>query len=729
MIDSIKITSLTNIGANIAYNTVFPLVNLAGTPVTQKGNLQIIGNLILNGAGGQYFPPVAQAVLAQTVTNSAQPNITSVGTLTSLNMGGDANLGSVSNVTILGGVNGQYLQTDGTGNLVWVAGGGSGNGVVGGANTQIQFNNNGSFGGAAGLVWAAGNTTLVSTNIAAGTVKTDNYQYANGATFNGTYSNANVAAYLPTYTGNMNANRYTGDGSGLSNITVQFANVANSVAVANVVGIGNIATLSLTGNGAQVLYGNGVITTAYGNANVANYLPTYLGNVGANTIIAAANLTVKANNVGTVQTWTFGTDGALTWPGAGVIDTNANAEFEIRSTSNVVISTDISNVNAHFTFDTTGTFTAPGNVNLLGTRLNVGINAPNVTLNAPTILISDSYNTYIQTAQINNDANGSSDFAAYGTGGDDGQAFVDMGFTGYNYNDPAYTIQPPGTGYVVTQGYANGVGGSLFLGTGENGTVKDIIFGTGGFLAANEFGRIDHANAQFHITSPGAQIKMQDGTLIGPFSGGGPTGLQNGILASPGRELLLATSAPVDGTIGTPSFIVGQDAQWNFNVPGLTNAKGIWSGTGTAADGVICYTTVYGGNNAKFWQDQAHTIAYNLPVGLVGAPGSFIYGSTASDVLISAGEASNANYGISGEVNVTTGNGASTFNWQFGNDGTTVFPVVAYASLPAATTTAGRRAFINNANLVAAGNFGSLVAAGGSNTVPVYSDGSFWRIG
>lgn len=36
-------------------------------------------------------------------------------------------------------------------------------------------------------------------------IKTDNYMYANGAAFNptGTYSNANVAAYLPTYTGNL----------------------------------------------------------------------------------------------------------------------------------------------------------------------------------------------------------------------------------------------------------------------------------------------------------------------------------------------------------------------------------------------------------------------------------------------------------------------------------------------------------------------------------------------
>ena len=45
------------------------------------------------------------------------------------------------------------------------------------------------------------------------------------------------------------------------------------------------------------------------------------------------------------------------------------------------------------------------------------------------------------------------------------------------------------------------------------------------------------------------------------------------------------------------------------------------------------------------------------------------------------------------------------------------------------TAIAGGRAFINNANLVATGNFGNQVGSGGSNTVPVWSDGTNWYIG
>jgi hypothetical protein len=52
------------------------------------------------------------------------------------------------------------------------------------------------------------------------------------------------------------------------------------------------------------------------------------------------------------------------------------------------------------------------------------------------------------------------------------------------------------------------------------------------------------------------------------------------------------------------------------------------------------------------------------------------------------------------------------------------------AGLPAAATAAAAaRMFVTDSNVVAAGNFGNVVAGGGANTVPVYSDGANWRIG
>jgi hypothetical protein len=55
------------------------------------------------------------------------------------------------------------------------------------------------------------------------------------------------------------------------------------------------------------------------------------------------------------------------------------------------------------------------------------------------------------------------------------------------------------------------------------------------------------------------------------------------------------------------------------------------------------------------------------------------------------------------------------------------FTVYTVVTLPSAVTLgAGTRAFVSDAN---ATTFASIVAGGGSDTVPVYSDGTDWRIG
>jgi hypothetical protein len=84
---------------------------------------------------------------------------------------------------------------------------------------------------------------------------------------------------------------------------------------------------------------------------------------------------------------------------------------------------------------------------------------------------------------------------------------------------------------------------------------------------------------------------------------------------------------------------------------------------------------------------------------------------------------------IIGNIIVEAGNISATGNIT-GNNITTgnqvITTPVALANL---TAVAGARAFVNNANLVAAGNFGNQISSGGSNTVPVWSDGTNWYIG
>lgn len=54
----------------------------------------------------------------------------------------------------------------------------------------------------------------------------------------------------------------------------------------------------------------------------------------------------------------------------------------------------------------------------------------------------------------------------------------------------------------------------------------------------------------------------------------------------------------------------------------------------------------------------------------------------------------------------------------------------AVAALPdPATSGAGARAFVTDSNATTTAGIGAVVAAGGANKVPVYSDGVAWRIG
>ena len=126
------------------------------------------------------------------------------------------------------------------------------------------------------------------------------------------YSNANVAAYLPTYTGNLaassdiialyaNAVAQENEITALQAAQYSNANVANylQVLTSNVTTTANIAGTYILGNGA-FLTG---IAAGYSNANVANYLPTYTGNLALSSDIIAlyANAAAQSNAIANLQ--------------------------------------------------------------------------------------------------------------------------------------------------------------------------------------------------------------------------------------------------------------------------------------------------------------------------------------------------------------------------------------------------------------------------------------------
>ena len=120
-------------------------------------------------------------------------------------------------------------------------------------------------------------------NLTAGNILTNNYLYANGAPFvAGNYSNANVAAYLPTYSGNLTAGNISTTGSG-GDITG-----ANNITAVNFSAGGNVAAqgiISATGN---------IVTTGY-------FVGLFAGSITGNISVGGSNTQILFNTDGNVD--------------------------------------------------------------------------------------------------------------------------------------------------------------------------------------------------------------------------------------------------------------------------------------------------------------------------------------------------------------------------------------------------------------------------------------------
>lgn len=212
--------------------------------------------------------------IANYVSQPVQSNITSVGTLTGLTVSGTVNLGAVANVKISGGIDGYVLTTDGAGNLTWQPAGGSG-GTPGGSNAQIQFNDNGSFGGSPGMTFN---------------------KFSNAVTFSGNVTTKNLTANNTTIygnvntSGNVNATYFNGSGAYLTDIVTDTANYVIQPNQSNITSVGTLTSLNVTGN---------IITNQYVSA--ANFQTSGSANVGTIKATGLANLNGGLRTAGTVN--------------------------------------------------------------------------------------------------------------------------------------------------------------------------------------------------------------------------------------------------------------------------------------------------------------------------------------------------------------------------------------------------------------------------------------------
>ena len=262
--------------------------------------------------------------------------------------------------------------------------GGSGNGVPGGPTNSIQYNaGDGFFGGTANII-ISGNGISVVGNVSAAYFIGNGSQLTGLPVQSGTYSNANVANYLPTDTTIININ---------SNVANTNANVANNTSnittlQGQVYANSNVATF-LADFGSNTISTSGNITGNYfiGDGSQLTNLPVGAttkivnGNSYANIASANGNLVVNVGDDG-YGIWTFAAGtGNLVGPGnasqgAGIVfsaDQNVYiredmGQLNIDANSSIYITTDAGNVGntKSWVFGTDGNLTSSGAISITG---------------------------------------------------------------------------------------------------------------------------------------------------------------------------------------------------------------------------------------------------------------------------------------------------------------------------------------------------------------------------
>jgi hypothetical protein len=649
-----------NINAN---NANFSGFVFAGSNITSAGNISTTGNIYANNAnfGGFIFA---------TGNITSAGNLSTSGNLTANNANFNGVVFAEGNITTAGN-----LST--SGNLT--ANNANFNGFVF-ANGNITSSGN-FYGGYSELT-----SLSVSGNITGGNLSTSGKLNAGDATITGNLTVNGTTIYADVTTvrvkdpiieqgGNTTgAALTTDDGKDRGTILHYFT----STPVDAFMGWDN--SNAEFGLGSNVSVTNEVVTfNSYGNLRVDRII----GNAALLTSINGANVTGQVAN-------------ALV---AGTVYTAAQPNItSVGTLSSLTVS---GNINAQSTTDststTTGAIKTAGGIGVaktvtIGENLYVGPGASGTAFINPTIIAKDTAANYIQAALVNSSESGSSDWVAYADNGTDTGGWADFGFTSSNFSDPTYTITGPSDGYFFVQSLAGSYGGNLVIATGDQGTKNDIIFATGGFDVADEFGRIDHGLQTFRIkastvsttTSTGA-LRVDGGTGIA-----GNLRVGSGIF---GSSILSVTGTTTLGAV---------------NVSGLVSATGNIYSKGEMH-------LYYG---ATFTDPDAGLVR-SLKIGDYGAA---ILGGIKTDTLSATGSIT-ATGNVTG--NYIIGNGSTLTNIA----GVNVTGQVANALVAGTVYTAAQPNITSTGTLTSLSVTGNITAGGVLTNNLYYANGNPWAMG
>jgi hypothetical protein len=569
--------SLTGEGGNLSNITAANIIGTVG-----NANTALIAYSV---SGANVSGTVASATVAGTVTTNAQPNITSVGTLSSLNVNGI--ISATGNIHNEGNILSNGIIST-TGNV-----------------TGLYFLGNGSQ--LSGIASSYGNSNVSSylptytgnlnpNNIsAAGNIR-GSYILGNGAFLTGlpaSYSNTNVASYLAIYTGNISA----GNISVTGNITGSNLNVSNISSTGNITGV----TISTSGN----------ITAPY-------FVGNLLGNISGNITVPGSNTQIIYNNNGQANaspglTFNFGTN-ALISTGT-VTGSNFLTGGFVSAAGNIIGNyyigngATLSNITAA---NIVGTVANATYATSAGTSATITTNAqPNITsvgaLTSLTVTANTNTGNLITAGIIS--ATGNISTAGYFLGNFQGNISGNLTVPGSNtqilYNDngnagasAGFTFNS-GTNAVISTGT---ITGSNFLTGGFVSAAGNIIgnyyIGNGATLSnitgSNVTGNV--ANATYATTSGTAETVTANAqpniTSVGILSSLSVSGT-----ATPGN-LITAGIISATGNISTAGYFIGNfqgNVSGNITVPG-SNTQLLYNASGNA--GASAGLTFNAGTNA-----------------------------------------------------------------------------------------------------------------------------------
>jgi hypothetical protein len=577
-----------------------------------------------------------------------------------------------------------------------------------------------------------------------------------------------------TLTGNVSANYFIGNGSQLTGIfttitnqtfsgdgtTVAFTLQQTATAVSILVTvngvtqtpdvdylvISNILTFTTAPANADVIQvrflSNNSVSGTYSNADVAAFLPTYTGN------ISAANLSATGNIQGQ---YVLGNGAFLTGISGGSGNANTgNVTFDninIIGSGNLHLQPDPANPGSYLDiFLTSGPdlhLVASANANLILGK-DAGAN----------VMTSYNGNVYIQSW---NGINANTwTFAADGT-----TTFPN----GIEFAQQNQIRATNANNYLEIHGYSPAEGGgeaAVFYG-GDAGTTGNSVYtggsaritggrgingGEGGYVRLRTYDANNSSTSLYFY--PGGNLELPDAGVLWNNSGlttlqAGNNGVQIG--SNDGQSYVIAN---VDGTY-MQTLADTTNSLWHFGTDGNLTLPGGGMVSDTGADGIglivanpptvivitgadfVAVNTTYSrsvGDIPPKWTPAGYNPVTDPYILFDNSGWGIWVPGFGQSLYVNTGtiNAPLTQWNLNPPLGSVAPTGAYTFNnpaWTF-SGAEMQYPVVAYTNL---TAVAGGRAFINDGNLVAAGNFGSQVAGGGGNTVPVWSDGTNWYIG